>query len=804
MPQTIDALGRALLEADLPRQLRRVRRVLSGRSASDELRRVVAGKRVLITGASSGIGYELARQVIAAGADTIVVARRRVELEQLVKFAATQKGSATVLTCDLSDKEQVGRLVSKVLSEFGGVDILVNNAGRSIRRTMTATADRLHDYERIMRLNYFGAVWLTVPLVEQMRGTGGGHVINVSTMGTQFTGTPRFAGYVASKAALDQFAGSIAPEVYPDGVRFTTVHLPLVQTAMIEPAGHAWRGTPKLSLATGVSMVTDAIVRVPARVTSPMGNIVEVIDRIATRSMVAVKAREFTPSSGKSLPRVAIIGAGMSGLAMAKNLRAAGSDDFVIFEKSDTVGGTWRDNTYPGLTCDVPAHYYSYRDDLNPSWSRVFAPGAEIQRYFERVTDRRDLRRNIRFDTEIVEGMFRGGQWHLTAADGSTHSADVLVCATGVLHHPVTPTISGVEAFAGRAFHSAQWDHSADLEGKRVGIIGTGSTGVQITTALAATTAKVTLFQRTPQWVVAVPNPRIPAPITQAARLVPGVNRLLYSVFGGIFNGLADAPIRPGLDRTLFDIASHRSLATVRDPDLRAALTPDSEPMCKRLINSHGFYPAIQRPNVSLNCTGIDHIRAEGVVTSDGVLHELDILVFATGFDAHAYMRPMRLTGPSGITLADAWKDGPKAHNTTMVPGLPNMFTMMGPNSPIGNASLVPIAETQADYVLSWLKRMRERGIAQVEPTAAATDRFYAEVSAAMGPTVWVSGCDSWYLGPDGVPVLWPWPLNELRRRLSHPQWTDFVALTKAEVTLQERRELSGESVCHSPESGHP
>ncbi|WP_081343349.1 MULTISPECIES: SDR family NAD(P)-dependent oxidoreductase [Mycobacteroides] len=771
----MDRAYNALLEADLARQFRRGRRLIAGRTFSDELRSAVSGKRILVTGASSGIGRGTALRLMQAGAHVLLVARRVQLLEELAQESRSTDGHASYFQCDLSDQLQVAALVSQVLDEHGGVDVLINNAGRSIRRTVRESVDRMHDYERVMQLNFFGVTWLTIPLVERMRQDGGGQVINVSTAGTQFAGTPRFAAYMASKGALDQFALSAAPEMLADGIRWTTVNLPLTQTDMIAPAQDAWNRYPKLSTDKGVSMVLDAVVRAPVRVTHPTSNAIEVIDRVATRIVQRQKAREFRKTPAAGLPKVAIIGAGMSGLAMAMKLQAAGSDNFVIFEKTQNVGGTWRENAYPGLTCDVPAHYYCYRDELSADWTHLFAPGSQIQRYFENVTAKKDLTRFIQFGTEMIRAEFTGGQWVLTDADGCEHSADVLVCATGVLHHPRTPSIEGLETFGGKIFHSARWEHDAEIVDARVGIVGTGSTGVQITTALSEIAAKVTLFQRTPQWVIAVPNPPIPQWFRFLLAHSPVLNQAMYRMANVTFNVAARAPIAQGWERRLFGYLARKSLATVQDPELRARMTPDYEPLCKRLINSADFYRAIQRPSVAVVSEAINRVCPDGIVTSDGHLHKLDTLVLATGFEAHTYMRPMQIIGPTGLSLEQAWSEGPRAHNTTMIPGLPNLFTLMGPNSPIGNASLVPIAETQADYVVNWLKHMKRYRVVEIEPTSVATDRFYRELTAALGGTVWSSGCDSWYLGSNGVPVLWPWPFDELRKRLANPNSDDFI-----------------------------
>lgn len=254
-------------------------------------------------------------------------------------------------------------------------------------------------------------------------------------------------------------------------------------------------------------------------------------------------------SDSPALPKVLIVGAGMSGIALGMRLRAAGHADFTIVEKTAAPGGTWRDNTYPGLTCDVPAHYYAYANEQNPRWSSFFAPGGEIRAYLEWVLKKHGLEPHMRYDTEVEAGEFRDGSWHITTTMGEALTADVLVCATGTLHRPKYPSIPGLETFAGKKFHSARWDHSAEVDGARVGIIGTGSTGVQITTALSRVSAQVTLFQRTPQWVVTFPNPRIPFPVQTALRTVPGLGGVVYKGTRTVFNSLTRSTIENGWQR---------------------------------------------------------------------------------------------------------------------------------------------------------------------------------------------------------------------------------------------------------------
>lgn len=479
--------------------------------------------------------------------------------------------------------------------------------------------------------------------------------------------------------------------------------------------------------------------------------------------------------------RVVVIGAGMSGLCMASTLRHRGITNFTVYEKADEVGGTWRDNTYPGLQCDVPSRYYSYSFAPNPRWSKGFSPGSEIHQYFVRFTDQQDLRRNIRFGTAVTraEWVDEPGQshWELELSDGGRDIADVVVGATGVLHLPRLPEIEGLQSFTGPCFHSARWDHSVPYIGKRVGLIGTGSSGVQIIGALAEQVQHLSVFQRSAQWVAPVPNFTYSALSKSIWSRIPVLNRISYLLWRFYFErGVGGSVVIPGARRKLiqgFVRASHRLL--IHDATLREKLHPDYEPLCRRLVMSVPFFKAIQRPNVSVLTGGIDRVVPQGVITNDGVLHELDILVCATGFDAHSYLRPMEVLGRDGIKLSDAWSDGPRAYRAVGLAGFPNFFLLIGPNSPIGNNSLISIAETQVKFAMHWIDEIRSGRMQSVAPTAHAAETFNTEMRRAMPNTVWSTGCDSWYLGADGVPELWPWPPVDYRRTLTSPIRGDFA-----------------------------
>jgi cation diffusion facilitator CzcD-associated flavoprotein CzcO len=423
-------------------------------------------------------------------------------------------------------------------------------------------------------------------------------------------------------------------------------------------------------------------------------------------------------------PRVGIIGAGMSGIGMAAKLRLAGIESFHIYEKWDDLGGTWHANTYPGLTCDIPSRYYSYTFAPNPNWTRVYSPGREIWAYLDRVASDFDLHGRISLGTEVTEARWVDGRWVLRTSAGEEAEYDFIIAATGGLVHPSKPNIPGLEKFAGAAFHSAEWDHSVPLRGRRIAVVGTGSTGVQITRELAPLAGRYELYQRTAQWILPIGNRRYTRLTRWLYRRFPELNRLGYRSFQvQIERTLGSATVRQGWARRLIGALCRLHLRTVGDPELRRRFTPDHEPMCKRLVVSTNFYRQFQRPNVELIDAGIDHVEPRGIVTSDGRLHELDVIVLATGFDAHAYLKPLELIGPDGLRLSELWDGEPFGYRSVALPGFPNVFTLLGPHSPIGNQSIFTVSETQIEYALSLIDMWRNGEADAMWPTAEATER---------------------------------------------------------------------------------
>lgn len=473
--------------------------------------------------------------------------------------------------------------------------------------------------------------------------------------------------------------------------------------------------------------------------------------------------------------RVAVIGAGMAGILTAIKLNEEGID-LTMFEKADRVGGTWRENTYPGLSCDVPSHAYTYSFARNPDWSSWYAPGPEIQAYFQKVADDYGVSREVHFGQEVTRLEWRDGAWDLETSTGFTGRYPVVIAATGVLHHPNVPDIPGLSCFAGPCFHSARWDHSVSLEGKRVGVIGTGSTAVQITSAVVDTVSEFTLFQRTPQWVLPGEAREFSAEEKAAYRKDP---RSLEAFVAHVKQTMKDGISSAVIDATSPQLAKlqhlcEKNLDTVVDPDLREKLRPTYKAACKRLIFSPDFYEAIQRPNASLVTAGIERIEAGGVRTADGVLHELDVLVLATGFKVDRFVRPMTVIGRDGVKLDDVWADGPLAHLSVSVPGFPNFFMLNGPNGPVGNFSLIDVAELQLGYILKLLEPVFEGFKHEISPTREATEAFEAERRAAAAQTVWSTGCNSWYLDRHGVPATWTFSWERFCSEMTNPDFASF------------------------------
>jgi len=488
---------------------------------------------------------------------------------------------------------------------------------------------------------------------------------------------------------------------------------------------------------------------------------------------------------GERSARVLVIGAGMSGILATIKLREAGYRNIQVVEKGPAPGGTWRDNTYPGLKCDVPAHMFTYSFAPNPNYTTRFPKGTEIREYLERVYAQYNLAQHVRFNTTIQSLNYEDGQWYAVNSHSEIEAYDLVICATGILHNPYIPKIEGMDSFQGSHWHTARWNHKVDLKGKRVGVIGSGATAAQILPELVHVSKHVTLFQRTPQWIFPMPNKAYSQSEMNRIRQSPGLAARLRDRYSKIFQyTFARAVIGNRFLQFAIEALCRSHLKRkVKDVELRAKLTPDYRAGCKRLIFGKGFYQALQRPNASLETEPISKIEPTGIRTEDGQLHKCDVLVFATGFDAHAYMRPMQVVGRDNQTLDNAWKNGAYCHRSTTIPGFPNFFVMFGPYSPIGNYSAISVAEVQVAFILKQLSELERTGNDLIEPLPCVTAQLTKRMDVAMKKTVWLSGCNSWYINQHGSTPMWPWTFERYQREMSKVNPAEFH-MSKRNVAL--------------------
>lgn len=476
-------------------------------------------------------------------------------------------------------------------------------------------------------------------------------------------------------------------------------------------------------------------------------------------------------------PKIAIIGAGFSGMASIIKLRQAGYTDLTCFERADQLGGTWRDNTYPGLSCDVPSHWYSYSFELNPNWSHRFSYGPEIWDYQERVAKKYDVQKLIRFGNRVLDLRYLGPQWSVRSERNGEEIFDFVIAATGILVNPAFPDIPGLDRFEGAKFHSARWDHTVDLAGKRVGIIGTGSTSAQIVGAIADDVGHLDVYQRTPHWIAPFPQAEYSAAwkwlLARAPRLQLSLRRMIRAVMDATF---ARATMGDEKQQQRIERRCLRHLRQqVPDPELRAHLTPDYKATCKRLILSSDYYPALMKPHVDLITESISEIEPTGIRTADRKLHALDVLVLATGFNFNDFILPTDVYGENGASLREFWDGLPRAHRGIAFPGFPNFFMLQGPTGVFGNTSVLDISEAQIDYVILFLNKMRADRLAAIAPTQEAYEAYNATMAAAIPTTTWATGgCDSWYLDKSGKPNIYPFPPSVFRHEMHNPDFSEY------------------------------
>jgi cation diffusion facilitator CzcD-associated flavoprotein CzcO len=487
--------------------------------------------------------------------------------------------------------------------------------------------------------------------------------------------------------------------------------------------------------------------------------------------------------------QVLIVGTGFSGLGMAIELKRTGRHDFVVLEKAADLGGTWRDNSYPGCACDVPSHMYSFSFELNPRWSRMFAQQQEIWDYLRRVADKYDLRGHIAFNAEFCGARWDEDAkvWHVEVKNGDTYTAKALVAGVGALHIPNVPELPGVERFQGKSFHSAQWDHSYDLTGKKVAVVGTGASAIQFVPEIVDQVEHLTLFQRTPPWILPKADRSIRSWEQRMFRLLPFTQRLYRNfVYWTRESSALGFAVNPKIMKFAQGIARKHMKQQVPDPAVRAKLTPDYTMGCKRVLISNDYYPALGKPSVDLVTDGIAEVREHSVVDSTGVEHEVDAILYGTGFhviDAFGYLD---IVGKGGRNLAKEWQDtGIESHFGITVSGFPNFFFLLGPNTGLGHNSVVFMIESQIRYISQCLGLLDQHRADELDVRPDVQKRFNQELHRKLRKGVWTEGgCKSWYLDAQGVNrTVWPGFTWRYWMRTKKVRPADFTITARANRT---------------------
>jgi cation diffusion facilitator CzcD-associated flavoprotein CzcO len=481
-------------------------------------------------------------------------------------------------------------------------------------------------------------------------------------------------------------------------------------------------------------------------------------------------------------PSVLIVGAGFGGIATAIELQTHGFTDVTLLEAAPALGGTWFYNGYPGAACDVPSHLYSFSFAQRRDWSRLCSPQAEILEYLTGVARNHGIDRLVVPGTRVRDCRWDDvvRRWSVVSEDGRRWESDALVIATGQLNQPQVPRIEGVEAFAGHTFHSARWDHSYDLRGKRVAVVGTGASAVQFVPEVAEQAGRVVIFQRTGNWFLPRKNRPYPALVKAAIEHVPGLQAYRREFVYNYGESLTAAIRHPrGWGRVVRWRSARFMRSQLKDPEVRSKAWPEYTFGCKRVLFSSAFLPALQRPNVELVTDPISRFTSAGIVTADGTARGFDCVIWGTGFKTNDFMFPMEIAGASGRSLRDAWAGGPHAHKGVLVPGFPSLFLVYGPNTNTSGGSIIFYEETQAAYIRQALQHVRARGAAAIDvrpEVEAVSDRA---LQARFAGTAWTE-CDSWYRDATGrIITNWPGYMREYGAALREldPAEFEFVAL---------------------------
>ncbi len=478
-----------------------------------------------------------------------------------------------------------------------------------------------------------------------------------------------------------------------------------------------------------------------------------------------------------TIHQVIILGGGFAGIGAAIKLREAGITDFVLLEKASELGGVWRENTYPGCACDVPSALYSYSFAPNPKWSRVFAGQAEIKQYLQDVADQHDVMKHVKFQHEALSAGWSDTEscWQIQTPRGEFRARFVIM-ACGPMHEPVLPQVPGLDSFSGEIFHSSQWRHDIDLKGKRVAVVGTGASAIQFVPAIQPLVAQMTVFQRTPHWVLPKMDQALPPLIQTLFKRLPLVQQAVRGGIYGIFETLNGGMQSVAAMKQFQRLALLNLKLTVKDPDLRRRLTPNYVIGCKRVLQSSDWYPALIKPNVNVVSSALAQVQGNTLIAADGSQCEADVIIMGTGFEIAEPPIAKRVFNRHGESMADVWQGSPEGYMGTMVADCPNGFLMFGPNIAVSSSALI-IIEAQLAYIIDAIRQAQAQHISSIEIDPVRTAEFNDRVQAALQDSVWnKGGCSSYFIDRNGRnSTVWPWTTLEMRHQLSRFNLDEYI-----------------------------
>lgn len=761
-----------------------------------------SGKTAFITGGARGIGLALAR---ALGQRRMQLMLADVDIARLAaaKAALQAEGfDVDAVVCDVSDAQSMERAAQATLRRFGKVHFLANNAGVSLGGPTGEIT--FEDWHWIVNTNLMGVVHGVEVFVPILIAQGeGGTILNTASMAGHLA-MPGAGPYNATKYAVVGYSETIRQDLAPHGIDVSVLCPGWVRTAINDTA----KQRPSLQNGAEDREETDQGREIAEAIASGLdpdvvaqwtlkqidkgrfyifthpdlqpfveGRFGEIkADLEASRALVDLILQHETDSNDGPLD-VLIIGAGFSGVCAAIRLDQEGITNFRVYDKCDGIGGTWWLNTYPGAACDIPSHFYCYSFEMNPDWSRLYAPQPEIQQYIEECAVKYGVRDRIHLGREIASITFdeEKSLWVTTMSDGAVVRSRFVINGSGGLHQPFTPEIKGGDDFGGVQMHTARWDHGFDPAGKRIAVIGSAASAIQVVPQLAKVARQVTLFQRTPNYIAPRADFAYSTEDRQAFHADPKkMQDIRHEMFVDrdtrLYPIVVNAAIR---EKTANDIKSFiRSQVT--DNALRDKLMPDYELGCKRILISDDFLPALNRDNVSVETRGVARITSDGVVSGDGRELEVDAIIYATGFDLEAHQRRIAIAGRNGQTLSELWQERSDAYKSSMIPGFPNYFMVTGPNAGVGTTSVVYLIEQSVDWIIDVIKLAGRGKLIDVKP--AACQRFSDGLQDQLGNTVWASGCNSWYIGSNGrIETLFPGSAQDFAAQMAQVDTDDFI-----------------------------